>query len=390
MPVNYLQIQQQMREKGRQAPQREQTLRELRELARQTLLAKAAALDELKKLVEDASELNSGLRCAVPGGEALDAAVAASPLAGGYTLLAADGSQVNPSRHDRVEFGVINLGAIRIQPGAQAAPAETVESQLLVLDDLYEGTRRLGEEVIALRRDLRERAMLKRLAEHEPGRVLALTDGPLELYREPKEDKEFKEGMQQYLGVLRELGQLGVTMAGYVDKPQADLVVRLLELATLPKDQLGLADQKRPFFRVTDLDLFKPILGPEQRSAVFGIQSSSARQFNGPLGLHFFYLNVGCAGHAHIARVELPQWVAQDPAALALLHAALVAQCRLMADNPYPYALHRAHEIALITFEEKGRLEDMLVQEFLKNGVELDGGTAKQRNKVLKGRRRYK
>jgi hypothetical protein len=61
---------------------------------------------------------------------------------------------------------------------------------------------------------------------------------------------------------------------------------------------------------VTDLWLFQQLLQPGERSAVFGLQSSSRAHYKGGLALHFFYLNTSRDDHPNLVRVEIPAWVA--------------------------------------------------------------------------------
>jgi hypothetical protein len=109
------------------------------------------------------------------------------------------------------------------------------------------------------------------------------------------------------------------------------------------------------------------------------------------LALHFFYLNVGTQGHPWPVRVEIPQWVADDPDKLNLLHAVLVEQCRVMGSKPYPYLLNRAHEIAVVKQEEKQQIEQLLAMEIRKQGEETDSASYKQGGKdsLAGGRKRY-
>jgi hypothetical protein len=80
--------------------------------------------------------------------------------------------------------------------------------------------------------------------------------------------------------------------------------------------------------------------------------------------------------------------VADDPEKLNLLHAALVEQCRIMGSKPYPYLLHRAHEVAVVKLEEKFQVEQMLAQELRRQDEAMDDGSYKQSAKDLKGRTR--
>ncbi|MEN4099986.1 MAG: DNA double-strand break repair nuclease NurA [Anaerolineaceae bacterium] len=389
MPVNYQEIQRQIREMGAQATERAQQLEALTEHARHTLAEWGSHLDVLRQRVEIASGYNSALRCAAPVHERLSQTFLPPRLPEPEVLLAADGSQVNPNRHDPVQFGVINVGAIRMTPGAQQAPREIVQSRLLYYEDLFSNDMPVGEEVVALMRDLGERRLLADLAAQESGQALTLTDGPLELFREPRDRPQFQELFDQYLEALQRLARLDVITAGYVDRPLADLVVRLLELALLDERDLERAGHIRPLRYVTDLALFAPLLAPGERSAIFAIQSTSAARFTGVTALHFFYLNTGRPAQPSFSRVEIPQWVAAQPAAVDRLHAALLAQCERMGARPYPYILHRAHEVAVVSLDEKQRLMEMILLELRRQGVGVAGETHKQGLKNLAGKSRY-
>ena len=179
---------------------------------------------------------------------------------------------------------------------------------------------------------------------------------------------------------------IGVTVAGYVDKPAADLVIRLLEIAQLSTDEEYKNIRTQHKLRgVTDRWLYSFLPGGH-RSAVFGLQSSSRAHYTGDLALHFFYLNVGETKHPWLVRVEIPKWVADDTAKLNLLQAALLEQCKIMGAKPYPYILHRAHEIAVVKFDEKRQVEQMLELELRQAGSEMDTESYKQSAKNLKGR----
>jgi hypothetical protein len=230
---------------------------------------------------------------------------------------------------------------------------------------------------LALRRDVLEREVLADLAGMEEGPLVTLTDGTIELFREPKESAEFRSQFDRYIKALEQLAERGAAAAGYVDKPRADLVLRLLEL-TLFEDSLEKAGRERPLGGVSDGELFTGLIPPGHRSAVFGIQSRSALEYRGPLALHFFYLNVGSETRPRLARVEAPAWVVENPELLSLAHTALVEQARQMGVRPYPYALHRAHEIAVVTLDERDQLELMITVELARQGLRPGEKSAKQ------------
>ena len=97
-------------------------------------------------------------------------------------------------------------------------------------------------------------------------------------------------------------------------------------LCTARRSDLASCDATAGF---DDRELFELVLGPGHRSPLYRSSHLAARF---ALGLatgqewsHFYYLN----GGAEIARVEVPDWLAEDTELLALSHAMLVKQCQL-------------------------------------------------------------
>ena len=392
MSVDFQQVRQQVIEMGENAPARERHLRKIREQVTETLEAYAHSLEQLRDRVDEAVSKNPHLRCALPVSEILNAHFPLPSLPDTVTLLAADGSQINPDRHASVDYCLVNVGAIQMTMGVPATPIRTVRSRLLYDDEMYTENRRITERLVALMRDLSERQLLAELARDLPLPVITLTDGPLELWQGRESDpeaKEFEKRFKEYLEALRELQILGASTAGYIDKPGSDLLVRLLEIANLPRADLDKAGKVRPFRGITDVDLLQNIIGTHERSAVFGIQSRSIKQYADDLALHFFYLNVGKTtdGKPYLARVEIPAWVANSPQMLNDLHANLIQQCQTLGSRPYPYMLHRSHEVALVSMDEKKQIENMIAIELRRRGVTVGQDSNKQHSKDVSGQR---
>jgi NurA-like 5'-3' nuclease len=82
---------------------------------------------------------------------------------------------------------------------------------------------------------------------------------------------------------------------------------------------------------------------------------------------------VGRSNNPYLSRVEIPRWVAENEHLLNLLHASLLTQARVLGARPYPYILHRAHEVAVISYDERQQLENMIIAElYRKQGVEVE------------------
>ena len=397
MALDFQQVYAKIKEIGASVQQRKKTLEERRAKARTLLNLYADVLDVLRDKVESAKVSDPTLRCALPLKERLDSHFPPPDLPLSATLVAADGSQINPDRHGPVQFGLVNVGAIIMQLNSGQATEIKTDSYLLFEEELFTASHNLrSDAMIALDRDLKERAKLGELAKNYPPPVITFTDGPIELWgvRDGEDAATYQKSLEEYLTVLDDLQTSGVTTAGYVDKPGADLVVRLLELIEATPEQIKKLREYHPLRGVSDRWLFgeksDSLLKPGERSAVFGIQSKLERYYKDGLSLCFFYLNAGIQGHPWPVRVEIPGWVAEDADKLGMLHAVLVAQCRMMGAKPYPYLLHRAHESAVVSLEERKQVEQMLLAELRRNDAEIDDGSNKQATHTLPGRRGYK
>jgi hypothetical protein len=395
MALDFQQVREQVRQLGENAPQREQHLKALRDLARDLLHQNAHELDRLREKVKRVVQQHDpSLRCALPTEEPLADHFPLPPLPPRATVLAADGSQIEPDRHAEMEYCLINVGAIQMLYGSPEPPIPKIYCRLFYDEQLYTPAGTITSATLALRRDLYERTILAELAAHATSPVLTFTDGLLEIWGSKDlfagELSEFQKSLAEYLQVLSRMQELSVITAGYVDKPGSRLVVRLLEVAMTPEKGLAEIRNFHPLLGIYDTDLYNQHLGIGERSPVFAVESPSLKIYTGALALHFFYLNVGRTGHPHLARVEIPAWVAEDRAMLDSLHAVLVSQCRMMGSHPYPYLLHRAHETAVVTLQEKEQVTQMIALELRRRGVQVGDLSHKQANKQLAGRTRYK
>ena len=393
MPINYQQTYSKIKEIGQGAKERRKKKEEAQAQARDLLAAYGDDLDFLRSKVDAARQVDANIRCALPlpSGETLASSHPAPDSVIQATLIAADGSQINPDRHAAIQYSVVNVGAITMRLNSGEAPEIFTDTELLYGEDLLPNGFPLSDGMVALKRDVAERTKLDELSKGIKGPVVTFTDGPVELWGAKGEDTQsYLDYVEKYKTVLSRLQTRDVITAGYVDKPSADLVVRLLEIISADNEQIQKLREFHPLRSVSDRWLFgeakNPLLPSGHRSAVFKIQSSSEKSYKGVLELHFFYLNVGTDGHPWPVRVEIPRWVVDDKAKLDLLHAVLVEQCRMMGSKPYPYLLHRAHETAVVKNEEKQQIEQLLSMELRKNNEELDDVSNKSSAKGLAGR----
>ncbi len=72
-----------------------------------------------------------------------------------------------------------------------------------------------------------------------------------------------------------------------------------------------------------------------------------------------------------------------SPGMLDDLHSILLQQCRVLGNRPYPYLLHRAHEAALVTWQDRQQVAAMIEMELRSRGVDVGEASQKQALKDL-------
>lgn len=391
MPVNFQEVRNQIKIMGENALQREKQLDDRRCKACEIMDAYDHKITSLQQKVDEVLRFDRTLRCAKPDQEYLKYNNPLPDLDQPATLIAVDGSQINYDRHSEVRYAMINMGAIITHSSSSDTPKMSTKSILFHDDHLLTPEGVISESRLAYLRDLGERGYLVELAEACSPPVISLIDGPLEVWGAENvfEKNESQPQQAEYQNILKQLQSLKVYPAGFVDNPGANLVVRLLELTHASQADLTNIKSFHPLQGVSDIDLFEDILQPGNRSAIFHKQSLSTTALEENIQTKFFYLNVSSTDKPWLARVEIPAWVAQDPQALDCLHTTLIMQCNLLGSNAYPYILHRAHEIAVITYQEKEQIDQMFAIELRKQGISIKGPSRKQILKYLQKRARY-
>ncbi len=375
-------------------------LQSLTEQARQKLQEHAQVTDELLAKLQRATEVDSSWRGAEPLDRRLDARRSLSSAPEPATLLASDGSQIYPDAHGIALYFLLNAGAIVLRQGSGEAPTTVTRSRVYFDErDLYDDAERLIEtDQVNARRDLWELRLLAELAAEErrnlggdlDRRLVALGDGPLLPWMPQRlTDKEQARRVEQFSGELDDLRRMQAAPLGYVDRPRSANVLRLLQLADLPLEQITTQRLRVNAYRgLSDRLLFRDLLGPGQRTGWFAATSEINKTYGGQGHRIFFcYLNVSVedsVDKTHIVRVEAPEWIvgAEDRADAAL--AAVWADSKLTG---YPYVLARAHELAVVSHHERGAFEQMLRVEMMRQQLLVEE-SAKQQQKGYLGRSR--
>ncbi len=339
----------------------------------------ASQRDDLPQLAR--SEAENGWDGAMPSvGESISFTkkVPAAPAA--MALVAVDGSQVYPDRHAASLFYAINIGFFRLRSDSGEVAADSEPSVVFEDESLFPEGNLISNTILNARRTVEEMATLARLAGAEraasAGRaVFALADGSLALRIDEKAfpPAERDALQKKFFAAIDRLAAGKIPVAGYIARPGGSPVLSLIELALNPSPKRGRSG-RAPFPGLDDRLLFESVLPSGSRSAVFEFAAYWNDQYRNRepnQSAHFFYLNVG-KRYPVIARVEIPEWTAKDPALVDLVHAALVDQCSVTLNDPYPYALIRADEEAFVSGEEKTYLEEQMAVALIRGGLRVN------------------
>lgn len=303
-----------------------------------------------------------------------------------WCVVSVDGSHIDVDRHLPVQCYLVNLGGCVLTYGARSDASffnqprlASDPSELYLTDPANPNAEEtVTGPLLGLLRTVWELEKLVEVVQECPADIptLALVDGTLVLwglsgqgYRPFVRKAVLHDRFLPALDRLRELARhRQVTLAAYVSLPRTTEVANAIRSCLCPYD-INQCTQSCSNRRATlspcdaasgflDRELFQELLAPGWRSAVFQTNPAAAQEYYGEQQVHFYYLHSG----EEIARVEVPQWVAQDEKLLSLGHSLIVEQCR--RGQGYPVAISEAHEQAVITGQDR-RLFKQMVEETL-------------------------
>lgn len=340
------------------------------------------------------------------------------PPVSDYTVIATDGSQVAPDYHHVAPWYLINTGCAVFRYGPPPGRARSRLASNPILKPPQRSTPALATEdpaadaraaavnfggrleVERLRAELEYAAQLLD-EEGDPGRTVLLLDGPLIQWRMISDLRGAEKGemVRLFKELVHRSRELRIPIAGFISRSRAVEWITLLRFSLCPDvAQLGHlcpacrtgllrynteppADAHHaPLAGLRDIELAGQLLDRSQhgwRTEVIELQSKMWNQeiTEGAGAAGFFYLQAG----AEIARVELPQWVWENPEQMALLHSAIWDQCEV--GHGYPMALSEAHEAAVVRGADRDAFY-LLIERILRDSDFADTNlSAKARSK---------
>ena len=319
-----------------------------------------------------------------------------------WSVAAVDGSHIDADRHLPVHCYLINLGGCVLTYGGSpdarlfSTPHLAEPEELRIADP---GNSSAEETVtgplLGLVRTVAELEALGELMARESGArpLLGLVDGSLVLwglsgqgYRPFVREAIIRDRLLPALDAIDALaGRRPAALAAYVSFPRSTEVVNAVRCCLCPHPLAACSAScnnrrsvQQPCSQANDLldrDLFDALLEPGWRSPVYRTNSSVPRDYYGPRHqVYFFYLNAG----EEIGRVEIPAWVAEDEALLALAHGLVWDQCQ--RGQGYPVAISESHEQAVVSGADRRVFRRLLTDALERQGL-YAGASEKDRSK---------
>lgn len=362
-------------------------------IAMQILEAHAdpAFLPLIQQRVQDAIDKDAGYRGARPLDEPIMQTYPAASLPESATIIATDGSQILPQTHGIALYYLLNIGTIVLRHGSGEPPQIMSQPHLFYdAEFLRTGDRGvISNATVSARRTIAEMMALAEQGWRQRGEarpMLALFDGPLLLFPMSIEVPDRDQLHAIYLSAMSRLLEVKAGLAGYVDRPRSSFIVALLHLLDTPEESVsrGSLGTSGRLEGLEDLKIMEKLLMPADRTALFVQMSPQNKEFRRSGSedheIAFFYLNASASGEPpHIARVELPMWVANDRKLVAELQALIYQQCQQLMIR-YPYVLTRADELAVVKNDEQRQLNLLIQVSLTRYGLDADE-SAKQNGK---------
>ena len=368
----------------------------------QNLLIKAATgqekLVELQESWSDRTLFNAATPIEPLGDRTY---ITAPPVA--HTVFATDGSQISPSHHEIAYCYLLNVGIVMLHYGQSRHPVlDSVPEVFYKPEDLY-ASRQWGirtEEWMGYRRAVSEAIALAEIGcdwakvndNKLPAPALAMVDGSLIywfLEQLPSEARDLI--LQPILEAWDKLRLAKIPLLGYLSASRSSESLSFLRFEACTHEvpdcmtncpNVGFTAtsafaEKAPcqeFEPLRDTILWSTILSPGQRSPLWKSQARILDLY-GLNSVYFCYVHVG----TEVARIEVPEWVAQDKAELDLALGMMLAQVH--KGGGYPVTLAEAHNQAVVTGGDRTRFFALLEQQMIKAGLKNVGISFKETRK---------
>jgi len=268
-----------------------------------------------------------------------------------YRVLAVDGSQIYPDKHQGSACCLINVGSVQLSYGVAEKPVQLDSEPTVFAGDEDADLNESPQELVNCRRQEFEFCaglQHSKTVNKPDAPSIFLFDGSLIFWHLESKDKEVKQTfLVSYLDALNQFYEQKMLLAGYISLTKSKELVGLVRIAlTELAHDYGFTDISKEVVqaveRMSDSQIVRFFLDPCTRTTVFKNHAKITSCYPVCLHPHFFYLHVG----NEIVRVEIPAWIAQDQHTVDLVARMILNQA--IKGAGYPVALAEAHEQAVV------------------------------------------
>ncbi|NBQ17063.1 DNA double-strand break repair nuclease NurA [bacterium] len=294
-----------------------------------------------------------------------------------YGVLAIDGSQIYPDKHQGTNAFLINTGTAALWYGipshGNSKENDTVKRTYFNTTPYFFAEEQSGQEtdtpnntdvVNAKREELELRVgfdhfmMLKEW--HPTLPLVLLLDGSLLFWHlESKEPRLKDYFFKKYCALLQKYYQEQIPLCSYLSLPKGKDIIHLL-YAHLSNYGHTIENIKQ-IKSLNDAHIIGSFLPEDNYSTIFECRSSLALEYPKELQPHFIFINT-----VHeLVRIEMPAYVVHNKDLFDVCCSVVLDQ--IHKGNGYPVALAEAHEQAVITGSDRDFfyqiLENFSIQE---------------------------
>lgn len=285
---------------------------------------------------------------------AFDAIMPIEPHEHPYAVVAVDGSQIYPDRHQGLSCYLLNSGVAHFMYGEKSSARLFSTPSLITQNDYTD----MSEDMVNCRRAELEfgvglQETLKAQEQHPEVPSLFLCDGSLIFWHLESKHPRIKERfLKRYIEQLDAFYQKQVLIAGCISMPKSKELVSVLKRAVT--HNFVKIDTPVALDTLIDTDITDFFLRTGQTTTLFIHNSTLANNYPEHLRPCFVYMHVG----DEVLRIELPFWIGHNAELLT-------RTCRIIRDqcskgNGYPIALAEAHEQAVVSSQDRQFFFEML------------------------------
>ena len=298
-----------------------------------------------------------------------------------YRVIAVDGSHIDVDRHSPVKCVVLNIGTVIFTYGSNPSailknsPLTYIgDSELHIFDSNSTSRSPLQGNLMGVKRAVMELSFLADTLENyaDGTPTLALIDGSLILWsilgeQEYVIDQLLRGQFLEQLDRIKKLSDKKVILASYLSYPDTSDVTNSLRICLCKEHCSNNNPCKEGCSLVTgirDRDIFIKYLPDNARSSLFQTTSNVIEKYyTEEYGIDFYYLNI----FGEIARIELPNWTANNPDLLELSHSLIIDQCN--KGLGYPVSVMESHEQAVINTADREYFKMLLDRLLAQQGI---------------------